>query len=169
MFLYRSVGQLPVSNDDKTDRLIYMQFKDYNHEMFDFVVLYRYLFMWLNYSLLTYGTSEGIIAVIDSKGLSWRHIVKLPVVISTKMLKFLEVRQSLKILTTPCRVSRVPEIVAAIPRPYQFGVTGRRGLFPFGSRVSVSPVYLCGRSGQANVKLGPRAYLRGDTSLPRVK
>jgi len=94
-FVYprRSVGQMPCTNLDKNIRVLFVRLIDCNHELFEYVSLYRYLIMWLNYSLLTYGTCDGIVAVIDATGLNWRHIIKLPFGVTGKMLKFMEVRQ----------------------------------------------------------------------------
>lgn len=82
---------MPCTNNDKSDRIIYMQFKDVNPNALDYVSLFKYLVMWLNYTLLMYGTSDGLIAVVDSKSLSWRHIIKIPLGTTSRMLKFLEV------------------------------------------------------------------------------
>lgn len=86
-----SICQMPTANTDKNNRVLFMMFQDNNHEMFEYLPLFKYLTMWMNYMLLKYGTCDGMVIVIDSKGLSWRHIVKLPIGIAGKMLKFLEV------------------------------------------------------------------------------
>ncbi|KAL4097280.1 hypothetical protein QTP88_022080 [Uroleucon formosanum] len=86
-----SIGQMPTINTDKNDRVLYIMFQDPDHEMFEYLSLFKYLIMWMNYTLLKYGTCEGMIIVIDSKGLNWHHIVKLPIGIAGKMLKFMEV------------------------------------------------------------------------------
>ncbi|XP_025191877.1 alpha-tocopherol transfer protein-like [Melanaphis sacchari] len=86
-----SICQMPTVNTKKNDRVLFMMFQDTNPEMFEYLSLFKYLAMWMNYMLLKYGTCDGMIIVIDSKGLNWRHIVKLPIVITGKMLKFLEV------------------------------------------------------------------------------
>lgn len=91
--IYRSICPIPADKADKGDRVLYLQFKDYNPEAFDYVSLYKYLIMWMEYALMMYGTCDGLIVVLDSKGLSWRHIMKLPLGITTKMLKFLEVSE----------------------------------------------------------------------------
>lgn len=84
---------MPTDKADKGDRVLYIQFKNYNADAFEYVSLYKYLFMWMDYTLMMYGTCDGLIVVLDSKGLSWRHIMKLPLGITTKMLKFLEVSE----------------------------------------------------------------------------
>lgn len=83
---------MPTINLDKNQRILYMQFIDYNHDGFDYVSLYKYLVMWMEHTLLAYGTCDGITTVVDTKGLSWRHVIKLPLGVSIKMLRFLEVR-----------------------------------------------------------------------------
>lgn len=82
---------MPTANTDSGDRILFMQFKNYNHDMFEYIPLYKYLVMWMEYTLLTYGTFNGLIVVVDSKGLSWRHILKIPLAVSGKMLKYLQV------------------------------------------------------------------------------
>uniref|UniRef100_A0A2S2P104 Alpha-tocopherol transfer protein-like n=1 Tax=Schizaphis graminum TaxID=13262 RepID=A0A2S2P104_SCHGA len=86
-----SICQMPTVNTDKNDRVLFMMFQDTNHEIFEYLSLFKYLTMWMNYTLLKYGTCDGMVIVIDTKGLSWRHIVKIPIGIAGKMLKFLEV------------------------------------------------------------------------------
>lgn len=82
---------MPTTNTNKSDRVLYIQFKNNNPDMMDFVSLYKYLAMWMKYSLLIHGTCDGIIVVIDSKGLSWRHILKVPISITMQMIKYMEV------------------------------------------------------------------------------
>ncbi|XP_025410036.1 alpha-tocopherol transfer protein-like [Sipha flava] len=86
-----SICQMPTVNTDKSDRVLYIQFRDYNPEMLDFVSAYKYLVMWMQYSLLRHGTCDGIIVVIDAKGLSWRHILKIPISITMQLIKYMEV------------------------------------------------------------------------------
>lgn len=84
---------MPCTNLDKNIRVLFVQLKDHDHGLFDFVSLYKYLAMWLHYLLVVYGTCDGVIAVLDSSGLSWRHMVKFPIGVTHKMLKYMEVRQ----------------------------------------------------------------------------
>lgn len=86
---------MPTVNTDKNYRVLYIMFQDPDHEMFEYLSFFKYLIMWMNYTLLKYGTCDGMIIVIDSKGLNWHHIVKLPLGIAGKMLKFMEVSSNL--------------------------------------------------------------------------
>lgn len=92
-FFTRGISPMPASNLDKSDRVLYLELINENPSAFDFPVFYKYLTMWLRYHLLSFGSCDGIVAIIDSKGLSWRHVIKLPIGITAKLLKFLEVRR----------------------------------------------------------------------------
>jgi len=97
MFAYcRSISQMPSLNKDKRDRILYIQFKDHDHGSFVYVSFYKYLLMWMEYTLIKYGTCDGVIVVVDSKGLGWRHVVKVPIGISAKLLSFMEVYLNFK-------------------------------------------------------------------------
>lgn len=85
---------MPTFNTDRNDRVLFMMFQDYDHQMFEYLPFFKYLVMWMDYTLLKYGACDGMVIVIDSKGLNWRHIVKLPLGIAGKMLKFLEVSRT---------------------------------------------------------------------------
>lgn len=82
---------MPSVNNDKCDRILYVQMKNYNADMMNYMAIFKYLAMWMDNMLLRYGTCDGVIVVVDSKGLNWRHIVKLPVLLCRQMLLFLEV------------------------------------------------------------------------------
>lgn len=90
---------MPTVNTDKSDRILYLQFRDSSPDMLDFLSLYKYLAMWMSYSLMTYGTCDGVVVVIDSKGLSWRHLLKVPISITMKMIKYMEVGRKMFLLT----------------------------------------------------------------------
>ncbi|VVC28349.1 CRAL/TRIO, N-terminal domain,CRAL-TRIO lipid binding domain [Cinara cedri] len=85
-----SIGQMPSVNIDKSERFLFVQLKNYNANLFEYSSIFKYLAMWMDHTLLRYGTCDAIIAVIDSKGLNWRHIIKLPVLLCRQMLLFLE-------------------------------------------------------------------------------
>lgn len=82
---------MPSVNLEKSPRVLYIHFKDPSPALLDFVAYFKYLIMWIKHSLLTYGTCDGMIAVINNDGLSWRHIIKVPIGTTSKMVKFLEV------------------------------------------------------------------------------
>lgn len=82
---------MPSVNSDKSDRILYVQLKDYNADMYEYMSIFKYLAMWMDHTLLRYGTCDGIIVVVNSKGLNWRHVIKLPVLLCRQMLSFLEV------------------------------------------------------------------------------
>jgi len=86
---------MPTANTDKNDRVLFIMFQDPDHEIFEYLSFFKYLVMWMNCTLLKYGTCDGMIIVVDSKGLNWHHIVKLPIGIAGKMLKFLQVSRNL--------------------------------------------------------------------------
>lgn len=82
---------MPSTNLDKKERIVYTQFIDENPASLECIPGYKYMTMWMKYMLLTYGTCDGIIVVANTNGLSWRHILKLPISITIKLLRFLEV------------------------------------------------------------------------------
>lgn len=101
---------MPAVNTDKSDRVLFMQFKEHDHKLFDYEPDYKYMIMWMEYVLMTYGTCDGMIVVFDSKGLGWRHIVKLPISLSVKMLKFLEVPSRVQVGDLANRVPLVADL-----------------------------------------------------------
>lgn len=92
-FFTRGVSPMPSSNLDKSDRVLYLQLINDNPSAFDFLAVFKYLSMWMRYQLLTFGSCDGIVVIMDTKALSWRHIIKLPIGITAKMLKYMEVRR----------------------------------------------------------------------------
>lgn len=85
------MSEMVTVNLDKSDRVFYIQFKDTNPEFMEPIACFKYFVMWIKHTLLMHGTSDGIIIVMNSDGLSWRHIIKLPIGLTAKMCKFLEV------------------------------------------------------------------------------
>lgn len=85
---------MPSSNRDRNIRVLYSQFIDTNPALFEYVPNFKYLIMWMKHMLLTYGTCDEVVVVVNATGLSWRHIIKLPINICTKMMKFLEVSRN---------------------------------------------------------------------------
>lgn len=82
---------MPSVNLDKSYRVVYMHIKNTDHRLFEFVPLFKYVIMWIKHMLLMYGTCDGITFVFNNDGLSWRHVLKLPMRITHTMLQFLEV------------------------------------------------------------------------------
>lgn len=91
---YRSISPMPSSNRDRNIRVLYAQFIDTNPASFEYVPNFKYLLMWMKHMLLTYGTCDEVVVVVNATGLSWRHIIKLPISLCTKLLKFLEVSRN---------------------------------------------------------------------------
>lgn len=78
----------------KDGRYVYWQFKNTDPEKFNYMAIFKIVVMWMEYVLLTRGTFDGLTIVVNTSGLNWRHIVKLPVGIASKLLTFLQVRYS---------------------------------------------------------------------------
>ncbi|XP_050527936.1 alpha-tocopherol transfer protein-like [Daktulosphaira vitifoliae] len=85
-----SLGDLTYNLKSKNDRYLYWQFKDTNPEMLNYMAIFKVLYMWMERTLLTEGTFDGVIIIINTAGLSWRHILKLPIGAVSKLLKFLQ-------------------------------------------------------------------------------
>lgn len=82
---------MPSSNRNKNDRIVYTQFIDNNPALLECESGFKYMAMWMKFMLLSYGTCDGLIFVANASGLSWRHVIKLPIAMTIKLLSFLEV------------------------------------------------------------------------------
>lgn len=82
----------------KEERILYTNFKNTDHRMYDYVQSVRYFFMMVEYLMVTHGTFDGVVLTMNSKGINWRHIAKSPMNTMKKLLGFVQVR-------VPCRSS----------------------------------------------------------------
>ncbi|XP_050439712.1 alpha-tocopherol transfer protein-like [Adelges cooleyi] len=85
-----SLGDLTYDKTGSDVRYLYMQFKDNDPENYEFFPSVKIVVMWMEYVLLCYGTFDDLIVVINCDGLQWRHVVKIPLGILTKLIKFIQ-------------------------------------------------------------------------------
>lgn len=74
------------------DRIVVTNFKNPDPAEYEYVRCCRYLFMLLEYIMVTEGSFDGLIVVMNSKGMNWRHISKTPMTKMNRMLGYVQVR-----------------------------------------------------------------------------
>lgn len=96
--MHRSFSVLSQPWTPKKERIIYCCLKIPDATNYDFVQNSKYFFMMLDYLIIRDGTFDGVILIINSKNISWRHFTKTPMTVLKKLLGFVQVCKLEKIL-----------------------------------------------------------------------
>lgn len=85
----------------KDERIIVTDFKNPDPKAYNYEQSTKYFNMLFEYMMATQGTFDGLIIVMNSKGLNWRHVYKTPINKMKKMLALVQVRLAATFTTIP--------------------------------------------------------------------
>ncbi|XP_050527894.1 uncharacterized protein LOC126897984 isoform X1 [Daktulosphaira vitifoliae] len=90
--LYKSssFGDLTLKYSGKGECIVYWQFKDPDIKLYDCLSSIKLFHMWLEYKLLHCGTFDGLVIVVNTSGLSWRHVIKIPITIMGEFFVYIQ-------------------------------------------------------------------------------
>lgn len=88
----------------KEERIIVTDFKNLDPKQYSYEQSTKYFNMLFEYMMATQGTFDGLIIVMNSKGLNWRHVYKTPMNKMKKMLGLVQVRPVANLTFVPNEV-----------------------------------------------------------------
>lgn len=98
-FSFRTMSMVMNIATGKEERIIVTNFKNSDPKVYQYERSCKYFNMLFEYVMATQGTFDGLILVMNSKDLNWRHIYKTPVNKMKKMLALVQVSCIINFMT----------------------------------------------------------------------